>query len=255
MRTMTRRTLPLLAATALASTLGVAPAMAGSVDDDATRLTANLTELNDSGVKSTAWLTLDGNQLTVKMRSSGLLAGAPHAQHIHIGGTNQCPDPNQEGTGPNGELRTTDAAGSYGAVKVSLTTEGDTGPESALAVTRFPVGNQTYSRTLTVSDEVAASLRNGDGSVVQHGVDHNGNGEYDGDQVSDLDPSLPSEATDPAACGELNVDSMGSLPMGSLGNAFGSLGSSGSMGSMGSSGSSGSSSSMGSLGSSGSMGS
>ncbi len=252
MRTMTRRTLPILAATALFSTLGVAPAMAGSLDNDATKLTANLTELNDSGVKSTAWLTLNGNRLTVKMESSGLLADAPHAQHIHIGGTNTCPDPDQEGSGPNGELRTTDAANSYGAVKVSLTTKGDTSPTSALAVDRFPKGNQSYYRTLTVSDEVAASLRNGDGSVVQHGVDHNGNGEYDGDQMSDLDPTLPSEATDPAACGELSVDSMGEVPMGSLGDSFGSLGSSGSMGS---SGSSGSSSSFGSMGSLGSMGS
>lgn len=251
MRTMTKRTLPVLAAAALFSSLGVAPAMAQSSSHDTTNLTANLTELNDSGVESTAWLSLDGNDLTVRMESSGLLAGAPHAQHIHIGGTNTCPDPDQEGTGPNGELRTTDAAPSYGAVAVSLTNTGDTDPGSALAVDRFPVGNEAYERTFEVTDEVASSLRNGDGSVVVHGVDHNGNGEYDGDQVSDLDPSLPSEATDPAACGELSVDvvdedTMGSMSMGSLG---GSLGSSGSTGSMGSSGSTGSMGSLGSLGS------
>ncbi|MEB8324559.1 CHRD domain-containing protein [Dietzia kunjamensis] len=244
---MTRRTLPVLAATALFSTLGIAPAMAGSLGagstgDDTTTLTANLTELNDSGVESTAWLSLEGNELSVRIDSSGLLAGAPHAQHIHIGGTNQCPDPNQEGTGFEGAIRTTDAIDSYGGVKVSLTTGGDTSPDSALAVDRFPVGDASYSRTLTVTDEVAASLRNGDGSVVLHGVDHNGSGEYDGEQVSDLDPSLPSEATDPAACGELNLDSMGSvsmgsLPMGSLGGSFGSLGSLGSTGSLGSLGS------------------
>ena len=227
--------------------------MAGSIGDDTTHLTANLTQLNKSGVESTAWLTLNGNELTVKMRSSGLLEGAPHAQHIHIGGTNTCPDTNAKGSGPNGELQTTDAGDSYGDVKVSLTTEGNTSADSALAVDRFPTGNATYSRTLTVSDEVAASLRNGDGSVVQHGVDHNGNGKYDGDARSDLDDSLPAEATDPAACGELNVDSMGSLPMGSLGDSFGSLGSSGSTGSTGSMGSSGSSNSLGSMGSLGSM--
>ncbi len=247
MRTMTRRTLPVLAATALFSTPGIAPAMAGSLGagstgDDTTTLTANLTELNDSGVESTAWLSLEGNELSVRIDSSGLLAGAPHAQHIHIGGTNQCPDPNQEGTGFEGAIRTTDAIDSYGGVKVSLTTEGDTSPDSALAVERYPVGDQSYSRTFTVTDEVAASLRNGEGSVVLHGVDHNGSGEYDGDQMSDLDPSLPSEATDPAACGELNLDSMGSesmgsLPMGSLGGSFGSLGSLGSTGSLGSLGS------------------
>ncbi|MFN3602968.1 MAG: CHRD domain-containing protein [Dietzia sp.] len=242
---MTKRTLPVLAAAALVSSLGVAPAMAGSLSagslgDDTTNLTANITELNNSGVDSTAWLSLTGNQLSVRIDSSGLLAGAPHAQHIHIGGANMCPDPNQVGTGFNGAIRTLDAIDSYGAVQVSLTTEGDTSPDSALAVDRYPVGDAPYSRTFTVTDEVAASLRAGEGSVVLHGVDHNGSGVYDGDQVSDLDPTLPSEATDPAACGELNIDSMGSLSMGSLGGSLGSVGSSGSTSSLGSTGSLGS---------------
>ena len=216
MHTMTRRTLPVLAATALFGTLGMAPAMAQSYNDDATHLTANLTELNDSGVKSTAWLTLDGNQLTVKMKSSGLLADAPHAQHIHIGGTNTCPDPDQEGNGFEGALQTSDAIDSYGDVQVSLTKDGDTSPDSALAVDRFPVGDANYERTFEVSDDVAASLEKGDGSVVLHGVDHNGNGTYDGDQMSDLDPSLPSEATDPAACGALAMSQMDGMPEGGV---------------------------------------
>ena len=237
---MTRRTLPVLAATALVGSLGVAPATAGSLGagssgGDTTTLTAHITELNDSGVESTAWLSLEGNELSVRIESQGLLAGAPHAQHIHIGGTNQCPSPDQVGTGFEGALRTTDAIDSYGAVQVSLTTEGDTSPASALAVDRYPVGDEAYSRTFTVTDEVAANLRNGEGSVIPHGVDHNGSGEYDGEQMSDLDPTLPSEATDPAACGELNVDSMGSL-----GGSLGSMGSSGSTGSLGPLGSSGS---------------
>lgn len=234
MRTTTRRTLPVLAATALSVSLGVAPAGALSSDADTTDLTAHLTELNDSGVESTAWLSLDGNQLSVSIEGSGLLPDAPHAQHIHIGGTNTCPDPDMEGTGVDGAIRTTDAADSYGAVAVSLTTEGDTSPDSALAVDRFPVGDQMFERTFEVSDEVAESLRAGDGSVVLHGVDHNGNGVYDGEQDSDLDPSLPSEATDPAACGELSPDAVGSLPTGSLGGSLGSGGSSGSSGSLGS---------------------
>ncbi|PAY22174.1 hypothetical protein CEY15_15010 [Dietzia natronolimnaea] len=242
---MTRRTLPVLAATALVGSLGVAPATAGSLGagssgGDTTTLTAHITELNDSGVESTAWLSLEGNELSVRIESQGLLAGAPHAQHIHIGGTNQCPSPDQVGTGFEGTLRTTDAIDSYGAVQVSLTTEGDTSPASALAVDRYPVGDEAYSRTFTVTDEVAANLRNGEGSVIPHGVDHNGSGEYDGEQMSDLDPTLPSEATDPAACGELNVHSMGSLSMGSLGGSLGSMGSSGSTGSLGPLGSSGS---------------
>ena len=43
--------------------------------------------------------------------------------------------------------------------------------------------------------------------MVIHGVDYNGNGEYDfdGAGASELDPNLPAEATDPVACGVLEV--------------------------------------------------
>lgn len=219
MRTTTKRTtkrlLPLFAATAMLGTFGASGvAMAEDHGGDATTLEANLTELNDSGASGTAWLTLEGNEVHVKLDSSGMLAESPHAQHIHIGGANECPDPNMEGSGADGAIRTTDAADSYGAVQVSLTKDGDTSPDSALAVDRFPTGDASYERTVEVDDETAESLRNGNGSVVLHGVDHNGNGTYDGDQMSDLDDSLPSEATDPAACGALEMGQMESMPEG-----------------------------------------
>lgn len=43
--------------------------------------------------------------------------------------------------------------------------------------------------------------------MVIHGVDYNNNGEYEmaGAGPSELDPSLPAEATDPAVCGVLRV--------------------------------------------------
>jgi hypothetical protein len=41
---------------------------------------------------------------------------------------------------------------------------------------------------------------------VVHGVDYNGDGTYSGEEMSDLDPSLPTEATDPALCGVLDDD-------------------------------------------------
>ncbi|GAA1483908.1 CHRD domain-containing protein [Brachybacterium fresconis] len=213
MRTTTKRMLPLLAATAMLGTFGMSGA-AMAEGPDSTSLEANLTQLNDSGASGTAWVTVEGNEVTVKLDSTGMLAEAPHAQHIHIGGKNQCPDPNMEGTGADGAIRTTDAAGDYGGVKVSLTKDGDTSPDSALAVERFPTGDATYERSFEVSDEIAENLRNGDGSVVLHGVDHNGNGTYDGEQMSDLDESLPSEATDPAACGELEMSQMDAMPEG-----------------------------------------
>lgn len=217
MRTKTKRVLPLLGATALLGTFGASGvAMADDHGDghEATSLEANITELNDSGASGTAWLTLEGNEVHVKLDSTGMLAESPHAQHIHIGGNNECPDPSMEGTGADGAIRTTDAAGDYGGIAVSLTNDDDTSPDSGLAVDRFPTGDASYERTIEVDDETAESLRNGDGSVVLHGVDHNGSGQYDGDQMSDLDPSLPSEATDPAACGELEMGQMESMPEG-----------------------------------------
>jgi hypothetical protein len=43
-------------------------------------------------------------------------------------------------------------------------------------------------------------------AIVQHGVDLNNNGRYDfrAAGASELDPSLPQEATIPANCGVIN---------------------------------------------------
>ena len=204
--TAVKKTLALSAALALATLPLAAPAMAAG--SGTTELTGSLTQLNDSGVTADVNGSVSGNEITIEITSEGLLEGAPHAQHIHIGGTNSCPSNDTEGSGADGALQVTDAAGQYGAIAVSLTTEGDTSPDSGLAVDRFPVGSASYSRTIEVSDEVAAQVADGDGVVVIHGVDLDGSGAYDGDVMSDLDPSLPEEATDPAACGTLDVASM-----------------------------------------------
>ncbi len=52
-----------------------------------------------------------------------------------------------------------------------------------------------------------------------HGVDHNDNGKYDGDTKSDLDPSLPTEATDPAICGVLAAAPAGGVQTGGGGTS------------------------------------
>jgi hypothetical protein len=89
-----------------------------------------------------------------------------------------------------------------------LTTTGDTSPKSALAVDRFPVANAKgsveYERTFPVPADVAKNL--GKKVIVQHGVDLNDNGKYDFEAAgkSELDPSLPQEATIPATCGVIN---------------------------------------------------
>jgi hypothetical protein len=89
-----------------------------------------------------------------------------------------------------------------------LTTTGDTSPDSALAVNRFPVANSVgfmgYNRNIAVPDSVRKNL--GKFAIVQHGVDLNHNGRYDFESAgaSELDPSLPQEATIPANCGVIN---------------------------------------------------
>ena len=219
MRTTTR---PLLAV-AVAGLLG-APLLAAlpASAADTTNLQANLTSLNSSGATATVTGTLTGDQLKLTIDSKGFLANAPHAQHIHLGGMNQCPAADEKGKGANGALQVSDAADSYGMIAVSLTTSGDTSPDSALAVDRFPAGDAQYTNTITVSDDVAQQIRDGKGVVVKHGVDLNGSGMYDGDVKSELDPSLPEEATDPAACGKLVVSQMSSMPNGGVATGGGS---------------------------------
>lgn len=167
---------------------------------------ADLDPLNNSGASGTANLALEGDQLTTDIASEGLAPGLPHAQHIHglEQAISECPTILNDQNGDN-LVNTTEGEPSYGPILTSLTTEGDTSPESALAVDRFPVANEdgtlTYGRTFGVPTNVADRL--GEFAIVQHGVDLNGNGVYDEEAAgpSDLDPSLPQEATIPANCG------------------------------------------------------
>jgi hypothetical protein len=167
---------------------------------------ADLDPLNNSGASGTANLALEGDQLTTDIASEGLAPNLPHAQHIHglEQAVSECPTILNDQNGDN-LVNTTEGEPSYGPILTSLTTEGDTSPESALAVDRFPVANEdgtlTYGRTFGVPTNVADRL--GEFAIVQHGVDLNGNGVYDEGAAgpSDLDPSLPQEATIPANCG------------------------------------------------------
>ena len=167
---------------------------------------ADLDPLNNSGASGTANLALEGDQLTTDIASEGLAPGLPHAQHIHglEQAMSECPTILNDQNGDN-LVNTTEGEPSYGPILTSLTTEGDTSPESALAVDRFPVANEdgtlTYDRTFGVPANVADRLE--EFAIVQHGVDLNGNGVYDEEAAgpSDLDPSLPQEATIPANCG------------------------------------------------------
>jgi hypothetical protein len=219
-------TVALLAAAALGSTAAQADSPQPRGADKTVTLQANLTALNGSGAYGTATAVIRNQKIKhIDVHASGLTPDAPHAQHIHFGdqALHECPTLAQDSNG-NGRLTTVEGIPAYGPVVVSLTTMGDTTPASVVAVTRFPVaedGSYDYSRDnihitkvagtgysgpdgTGTAKEIADSIRAGEGVVVIHGVDYNGNGSYDFSAgTSELDPTLPSEATDPAACGVL----------------------------------------------------
>ncbi|WP_104196265.1 hypothetical protein [Cryobacterium sp. M15] len=190
-------------------------------------LTAHLTELNDSGASGKAIAVVRGETIrAIAIRAKGLSPDAPHAQHIHFGedAMNECPTLAMD-TNMDGRINTVEGTPAYGPIVVSLTTSGDTTPASALDVTRFPVSeNGTYKYLRTnigftdvpgtgyqggdgTAADIAEAIRDGQGVVVIHGNDYDGNGTYnlsDPEGASELDPTLPAEVTDPVACGVLH---------------------------------------------------
>jgi hypothetical protein len=196
----------MLASVALtgALTTGAANAGSGEVETD-----ARINPLNNSGAFGHAEVEVMDRRLDIEIDVRGLAPDLPHAQHIHFGAEarHECPTVADD---TNGDFRltTTEGAPAYGPIRVSLTTRGDTSPASALAVDRFPTapkGVEHYDRKTHTQMDVANAIRQGKAVVVIHGVDYNANGEYDFASAgkSELDPSLPAEATDPAACGVL----------------------------------------------------
>lgn len=215
-----------------AGILGAGPALAhdsdrGRGDDKKVTLRADLQELNNSGAFGRATVVVKGDEiLKIKVRARGLTPDAPHAQHIHYGeqARNECPGLDLD-TNNDGRLNTLEGVPAYGPVVVSLTTRGDTTPASLLAVDRYPVakhGRINYKRShIPFTDvagtgypgtdgtgtaaQIAEAIRDGEGVVVIHGLDYNGDGKYSfsDEGASELDPTLPAEATDPAVCGVL----------------------------------------------------
>jgi hypothetical protein len=210
--------LALLLAVALSlSLVSVAFANAGDSDDrdehgkheHGEHYKADLNSLNRSGAEGHAMLEKKGNKkVETEIHTKGLAPKLPHAQHIHgfKKAVSECPT--LAASGNDNLITTAEGLPDYGPIQVSLTTKGDTSPKSALAVDRFPVANAKgtveYERTLMVSADVARNL--GKKVIVQHGVDLNDNGRYDFKAAgkSELDPSLPQEATIPATCGVIN---------------------------------------------------
>jgi CHRD domain len=211
---------PALGLVSLMAFAGPAAAASGSTQ-------AHLKPVNDAKGSGTAMVDIKNNMLTVSLAASGLVKDQPHAAHIHFGADarNECPIASDDKDG-NGHINTTEGGPAYGPIVVSLTKTGDTSPKSALAVKRFstaPGGRISYERgSIKVSSAVANAIQAGKAVVVVHGVDYNNDGKYDGATKSDLDPSLPTEATDPAICGVLNVSQMSAMPNGGVETGSGS---------------------------------
>jgi hypothetical protein len=159
---------------------------------------ADLDPLNRSGAHGHAVIHKEGRTLDTKIVTRGMAPNLPHAQHIHgmAQAISECPTLAADQNGDK-LINTAEGLPSYGPIQVSLTTRGDTSPASALAVNRFPNAN---------SDGLLRYDRDFKFAIVQHGVDLNHNGRYDFRSAgkSELDPSLPQEATIPANCGVID---------------------------------------------------
>ena len=151
-----------------------------------------------------------------------MVPGRPHAQHIHGDSSLErdftCRPRMRTPTVTASSTRWRES--SYGEIHIALTTQGDATPASGPAIDRFPVagadGALTYERTFTAAelpDGTATAVRNL--HVVTHGIDVNGNGEYDmAGGPSELDPALPQEATAPASCGIIEGSNISTIPAG-----------------------------------------
>jgi len=172
---------------------------------------ATLHALNNSGVTGGADVIVRNGRLEVDLKGRHLLKGMPHAEHIHFGAkaAHECPTVADDSNADH-RLNTAEGLPKYGPVRVSLTTSGDTSAKSVLAVDRYPTapnGKIHYNRKgIKVSPRVARGIKRGNAVLVIHGIDYNGNGKYDFSAgKSELDPTLPAEATDPVTCGVLKV--------------------------------------------------
>jgi hypothetical protein len=193
-----------------------------------TAYTANLSQANESGASGTVTIQLEGTTADIRIDGRGFFDGFPHAIHLHgePGGDNVCGPLNPGDAGfdeadadGDGIISVVEGVPSYGGVAVSLTTAGDTSPDSALAVDRFPTSSTLdYRRTIELPQDVADDLSTL--HVVVHAADLDGSGEIgDFGTPSSLDPDLDIEATVPAACGQLVASAAGGIATGAGGTA------------------------------------
>lgn len=161
----------------------------------------------------------DDNEATITITYDGLAEDFdgdpyPHAQHIHIGANGECPDESADEDG-DGVVSTTEGHDAYGEIGTSLTTEGDTSPDSGLDIDRYPGGpSAEYERVIELDDAVTEEILDENAVIVVHGLDPELVSEEAQEAESDLDPELPLVATSPALCGPLVSAQMEDMPEG-----------------------------------------
>ncbi|GAB3562238.1 hypothetical protein [Spelaeicoccus albus] len=222
---------PVVAAGALAfaSTTAFAPAAAAATGQQPSAsgadwsFQAKLDPVNNSGASGSVWITGHGSTATVTEKASGLASKFmdgpfPHVSHIHVvtSGSGSCPTGMTDDKNGDGVVSTPEAAGDYGAVNTTLTTSGDTSAKSALAVKRaaIPGSSGTYKRTFQLSDKAIQAMKDGQASVVIHGLDPATLSKKAQNEKSPLSKDLPLAATAPAACGTLALSQMNKAPNG-----------------------------------------
>ena len=177
--------------------------------------------LNGTAATGTTTLTPNPNgSLRVQVNASGLVPDQPHAQHIHGETTGRdfvCPGPAanvSQDADSDGLTSAVDGVPAYGPILISLTATGDTSPSSGLSLDQFPVADPTghllYDRTLPPEEVPEGTIAHlADLTVVEHGIDVDGNGRYDLNSPIGESPmaqakglqGVPAEATYPASCG------------------------------------------------------
>lgn len=235
-----KKTLTTLALSALSVSLLAVPAFAAH---EGTTYSGTLNALNEETGSGDASIEVseDGETMTVNVNASNLELDFVHAIHIHgiydgdlsddpadgEFAASSCPTiardtesavPDEDG--PDGFVSVAEGAADYGGVLVSLTTEGDTSADSALAVERFPAGTSIdYSRDIEIPNAMKDELAKV--HIVVHATDTDDNGDESNDDgaESSLNPDLPFDATAPALCGTLAATSAGAVDTGAGGTA------------------------------------
>jgi hypothetical protein len=120
---------------------------------------ADLRPMNHGSGAGTVTVVLHGSKALITETVTGLAgrgASLRHPQQLHVNGRGQCPTTNAADTNNDGVVSDAEGVPGWGKVGARLSA---------------PRGNRfTYSRTVTLNPDVAASLRSGKGVMVVDGT-------------------------------------------------------------------------------------